>query len=151
MCPMTTPALTPAEAGAVLRRRRERQGMSQEQVAAALKLRSANYLSYLETGKVNVARSKYLAPLAELLHLSAEEMHSIAPALRLSLPAIPPMPDALREAISEYGDKFPELRDPDWQETLAGARFRGGGPETPADWLDYYRFIRRYTKPLGSG
>ena len=84
--------LTPAEAGALLRRRREALGLSQEQVASALKLRSANYLSYLETGKVNLARSKYLGPLAELLKFSAEEAWAVAPALRLSLPETPPMP-----------------------------------------------------------
>ena len=153
---MSAPALTAlssAEAGALLRARREERGLSQEQVAAAVGLRSPNYLSYLETGKVNLGRSKYFAPLVELLGLSREDVEAIAPALRLSLaeavaPMNPaPMPPALREAVSEYGDKFPELHDPGWQETLAGARFRGGGPETPEDWLDYYRFIRRYTKP----
>ncbi|WP_181392036.1 helix-turn-helix domain-containing protein [Deinococcus irradiatisoli] len=148
---MSAEPLSPAEAGALLRRRREARGLSQEQVAAALGLRSANYLSYLETGKVNLARSKYLGPLAELLSLSAEDVQAVAPALRLSLSPAPDMPRALREAVEEYGDKFPELRDPGWQETLAGARFRGGGPETPEDWLDYYRFIRRYTKPRRDG
>ncbi|WP_293911116.1 helix-turn-helix transcriptional regulator [Deinococcus sp.] len=158
---MSAPALTalpPAEAGALLRARREERSLSQEQVAAAVGLRSPNYLSYLETGKVNLGRSKYFAPLIELLGLSREDVEAIAPALRLSLAqstgdSTPTMPSALREAVSEYGDKFPELLDPGWQETLAGARFRGGGPETPEDWLDYYRFIRRYTKPRidGSG
>lgn len=147
MAHMTPSALTPAEAGALLRRRREARGLSQEQVAAALGLRSANYLSYLETGKVNLARSKYFGPLAGLLSFSADEIEAVAPALRLSIPDTPPMPGALQAAVAEYGDKFPELRDPAWQDTLAGARFRGGGPETPEDWLDYYRFICRYTRP----
>jgi transcriptional regulator with XRE-family HTH domain len=153
MSVMSAPALTtlsPIEAGALLRRRREERGLSQEQVAAAVKLRSPNYLSYLETGKVNLGRSKYFAPLVELLGLTREDVEAIAPAVRLSLTETATMPLALREAVSEYGDKFPELLDPGWQETLAGARFRGGGPETPEDWLDYYRFIRRYTKPRSS-
>ncbi|AZI42148.1 XRE family transcriptional regulator [Deinococcus psychrotolerans] len=137
----------PAEAGALLRRRREQKELSQEQVAAAVGLRSANYLSYLETGKVNLSRSKYFMPLAQLLSLSAEDVGAIAPALRLTGLGSPIMPRALQDAVAEYGDKFAELLDADWQDTLAGARFRGGGPETPEDWLDYYRFIRRYTKP----
>lgn len=145
-------ALTPAEAGALLRRRREQKGLNQEQVAAAVGLRSVNYLSYLETGKVNLSRSKYFMPLAGLLSLSAEDLGAIAPALRLTGLGLaglgsPAMPQALQDAVAEYGDKFPELLDPDWQDTLAGARFRGGGPETAEDWLDYYRFIRRYTRP----
>ena len=147
---MSPQPLSAEQAGALLRQRREQRGLSQEQVAAALGLRSSNYLSYLETGKVNLARSKYFAPLAGLLHFSAEEVQAIAPAVRLSAPP-PEMPEALQEAVREYGGKFPELHDPDWQETLAGARFRGGGPETPEDWLDYYRFIRRYTKPRPGG
>lgn len=73
--------LTPSEAGELLRKKREAKGLTQEQLAESLKLNNPNYLSMLEKGRVNVARSKYLPALARLLRLDDQEVRSINPDL----------------------------------------------------------------------
>lgn len=53
------------------------------------------------------------------------------------------LPQALREAIEKYSRRYPDLRDPTWQNYLAGFRWREGEPEEPEAWLDLYRDLIR--------
>lgn len=53
------------------------------------------------------------------------------------------LPESLKIAIERYGDDFPEFRDPEWQQSLAGVRFRGEPIDTPRDWLEYLQFALR--------
>lgn len=71
--------MTPVEAGAFLAARRESLGLTQEQVTEQANMTSPNYLSYIENGRVNIARSKYLAPLARILRLTSDEIRRISP------------------------------------------------------------------------
>lgn len=84
-------ALSPVEAGGLLRRRREAKGLTQEQVAEVLNIKNPNYVSLLEKGKVSVGKSKYLSALVRLLGLDSDEVRSINPdmVLEMSDPSLP--------------------------------------------------------------
>jgi transcriptional regulator with XRE-family HTH domain len=155
-------AMNPVEAGELIRSRREARGLKQEQVAERLGINNPNYVSYLEKGKVNVARSKYFAPLARLLRLSEDDVRSINPDAIVSQYSEPEsaeietgdaghvgadsrIPAGLLEAAEQFGTKFPALTKRRVQEQLASARFFDGvGPQTAAEWRDYYTSVARW-------
>lgn len=76
---MPSEGLSAVEAGALIRRRREEKGMTQEQLAEKLAIRSPNYVSRLEKGATNVARSKYFGALVRSLSLTREDIRLINP------------------------------------------------------------------------
>lgn len=86
--------LSVLEAGELIRRKRKEKGLTQEQVAEQLNLNNPNYLGMMETGKVGLARSKYLQPLAQLLGLTVEEVRQINPDAIVEVAAtpLPPVP-----------------------------------------------------------
>ena len=53
------------------------------------------------------------------------------------------LPQALQDAIDLYGKRFEDLRDPAWQQYLAGFNWREGQPDDPEAWLDLYRDLTR--------
>lgn len=73
------PPMTPEEAGAMLKKRRNELGFTLEQVAEMADVPRLNYISLLEGGKVNVSESKYFPPIARILRLTEEEVRSIKP------------------------------------------------------------------------
>jgi transcriptional regulator with XRE-family HTH domain len=46
------------------------------------------------------------------------------------------LPESLKIAIEKYGDDYPEFLDPEWQQSLAGIRFRGVVSDSPRFWLE---------------
>lgn len=77
---MTKTPLSKDEAGALLRRKRESLGLTQEQVVIEAGIPTITQLSEYENGKVSIARSKYFPILAGILNLTDEEVRSINPA-----------------------------------------------------------------------
>lgn len=67
------PHSTAASAGAFIRRKREEKGLSLVDLAARTTVSSPQYLSTLEAGRVNVARSKHLRSIAAALDMTPEE------------------------------------------------------------------------------
>ena len=74
-----TPSDAVATGGEILRRRREERGLTQKQVVSRTSVPVAAYLSDLEHGKVNLARSKHLESLARALCLNADDLRQISP------------------------------------------------------------------------
>ena len=117
--------LTAAQAGDLVRRRREGRGLTQDQLADSLNI-DKSYISKLEGGVYHVARSKYFPRIAEALNLSEDDIRGINPSAVFSLPEdsastprrgppIPPVvgpidvaleiPNELQKLIDEYADR----------------------------------------------
>lgn len=156
-------AALPAWARA-LRMRRVELGKSQERVALDSGILNQTTISELEgakyeVGNLTTARTAGLArglgwTLAEMeealglnFGLAGMDTPTTHPA---SSPSTPPttqpveLPDELLEAVSLYGKRFPDLKEPKWQQFLASFRARGMEGETPEDWLDLYRNMARH-------
>ena len=73
--------MTPQEAGAFLKKKRQSLGLTAEKVLDHTSIPSAPYLSSIENGKVNPGRSKHFMSLAQYLGLSPEEIEQINPDL----------------------------------------------------------------------
>ena len=153
--PQTTPmpdALTPQEAGALIKKRRLELGMTQDQLVARTGLSSQSYLSALEKGRYNIGRSEHFAAVARELRLSAEDIRLINPDAFLTVVTdqaadvgVSEYPAGLVEAADKYGAKFPALRKRRVQEQLSSARFFDGiGPQTAEEWRDYYTSVSRW-------
>lgn len=143
--------LTPQEAGALLKERREAKGLTQEQVVEGTTVPTASYLSNLEAGKVNPARSKHLPSLSQFLRLSEDDIRAINPAAVITVappdPAPAParrpraLPAELEEMIRERRGLAPELLDERWQQYLAGQRFATGSA-SPERWWNLFLVLR---------
>lgn len=72
--------LDQTEAGKLIAKRRRERGLTQPQVVEATGLPSQSYLSALENGRYNVARSEYFPAIARALRLSEDEIRLINPA-----------------------------------------------------------------------
>lgn len=72
-------ALNKFEAGALVKKRREERGLTQDDVVNNTTIPVATYVSELENGKVSVGRSKHFASLASYLKLSEADIRSISP------------------------------------------------------------------------
>lgn len=143
---MSMASATPQEIGALLRTRREEKGLTQEQVVENTTVPTASYLSNLEAGKVNPARSKHFASMATFLRLSEEDIRTINPSAVISVtppePATPrprlrPIPAELQEMIDEKSELVPELAEERWQQYLAGQRFSTGRASAERWWNLY--------------
>lgn len=154
------------DAGRLLKQRREERGLTQEQVVENTTVPNAGYLSNIESGNINPARTKHFPSLAAFLSLSEEDIRSITPLAVFETPASrrpdidPPgfpeplyevsdeiyMPEALKEAIDRFGDdpEYAGLRDPDTQREMALARGFRGGPQTAGEWLSYFIDNKRW-------
>ncbi len=147
---MASKALDKFAAGQLIKRRREELGLTQDQVVENTSIPVATYVSELENGKVNVARSKHFPSLARYLRLSQADIRAINPAAvfapeDFSLEdLLSELPESLQETVQEYGKRAPDLLDPAWQQFLASMRFRGERPETAEAWWDLYRDLIRH-------
>lgn len=65
--------LPAAEAGSILRRKRESLELSLADVVARTTVKSSQYLHNLEAGRINVSRSKHFPSIAQALELSEEQ------------------------------------------------------------------------------
>lgn len=148
---MTQPAppLSPTEAGEFLRRKLRERGLTQAQLAGRAGIPDPGYLSHLLKGRVNVAESKYLRAIADVLGLTAEELRRLNPALvvEVAAPALPApdIPEGLREAGERYAAVDPLIAHPKVQAALAQAgNFYGRGPQTPQEWFRYFTSVREW-------
>ena len=169
---MTLPPepVDPREAGAILKKARNKLGLTQGQVIEAVGIPNQSYLSALENGRYNVANSEYLPLLAQVLKLTVEEVKAINPAAVITLaapepkpaprrggPPIPPVipfretpisiPPELEEMVEKHGDDYPVLKTERMQRMLAAPRNFGGaevGPQTAEDWFDYWMANKRF-------
>lgn len=163
---MTLPPelLDPREAGQILKAARKALGLTQGQVIEAVGIPNQSYLSALENGRYNVANSEYFPALAQHLRLSVEQVREINPSAVITLapdptprqperlaPRVRSLPQALQDAIDLYGRRFEDLRDPAWQQYLAGFNWREGQPDDPEAWLDLYRDLTRAGVVPGEG
>lgn len=147
--PEPASSLSPPEAGAFLRRKLREQGLTQAQLAVRAGIPDPGYLSHLLGGRVNVAGSKYLRAIAEVLGLSPEELRQLNPALvvEVAAPALPSpdIPAGLREAGERYAAVDPLIAHPRVQAALAQAgNFYGRGPQTPQEWFRYFTSVREW-------
>lgn len=143
-----------------IRARREALGKSegdkvtQEEVAArtgdALSQRT---VSHLEKGTIDITSLAYgrVVALAKALNWTLPELQT-ATGIDMALPQQEvleqraeklELPDGLREAIEEFGGRYPDLNDPKWQRYLSKFRWRTGQPTEPERWLDAYRDLVR--------
>lgn len=149
------------EAGAFLRAKLVEKGWQIQQLAERTTVPDPDYLSNLLSGRINPAKSKHLKSIAAALDLTPDDIRYLNPNLiievvtqrttddvtQVDLPIRDEdWPPGLREMIEQYSPVFEELRDTDWQMSLLTARFRGPGPQTVDDWLDYFRLVRRYSR-----
>lgn len=79
-------ALNKFEAGALIKRRREELGLTQDEVVENTTIPVATYVSELENGKVSVGRSKHFASLAKYLKLSENDIRAIQPGAVFEFP-----------------------------------------------------------------
>ncbi|WP_256372740.1 helix-turn-helix domain-containing protein [Deinococcus sp. S9] len=164
---MTPPARSQKPAWALaFKRRREEMVGSQEELAARADV-SQSLISQIERGvqlPTGVSMDRF-ARLLEALHWTPEqfaeatglEVPFVAPSR--SGPPVPPVvprretpvviPPELQQVIDDYGDTYPELRDPTIQKIIAAPRNFGGpenGPQTAQEWLEYFLLTRRYLR-----
>lgn len=99
---------------------------------------SVTYLSKLEGDEGNPTLD-VLIRLARLYGVAVEDLTAGV----MGEQAAPTLDDSLKRFIDEYGAKFPELHDHDWQTMLNGIRLRGRRPEEPDDWLTIFVDLRR--------
>lgn len=150
-------------AGELLRKKREQLGLTQEQVVEATTVPVAAYLSELENGKVNLARSKHFSSLAAHLRFTEEEIRSINPSAVITVTAPEPAFDPkslfhpptqrrrekrslwpnLAAMIEEKQEKHPPLREMRWQQHMNQTRFSGGREPDPEGWFEMYQTMRR--------
>lgn len=149
--------LSAVDAGSLIKQRRKERGLTQEQLVERTGLSSQSYLSALEKGRYHIGRSDHFGAIAKALMLSAEDIRAVNPSAvitlvaesRLSAVTSEPvklpreLPQGLQAAIDTYGKRFDDLRDPKWQQYLAGFSWREGEPEDPEAWLDLYRDLTR--------
>ncbi|MDR6218418.1 hypothetical protein [Deinococcus soli (ex Cha et al. 2016)] len=108
-------------------------------------------VSYWELGKVNFTKvhPRRLRAYAAVLGITTADLARLADfdhdAVFTEDTAEPPRAQGLTTFLQLYGahPAFPELRDPDWQRTLSGARFHGAAPTAPDAWLEYFLLLRR--------
>lgn len=160
---MPSSQISKEEAGAILRRCREALGLTQEQVIEQAGIPTITQLSEYETGKVSIARSKYLPKLASILKLSEDDVRAINPSAVFEAapprkgPPVPPVvpfrdtpvtiPRELQEMIDKHSGQYPMLLDPTIQRIIAAPRNFGGpdaGPQTAEDWFEYWMVTKRY-------
>jgi transcriptional regulator with XRE-family HTH domain len=99
---------------------RKEKGVSLRGLAAAAEI-SVAYLSNIEALEVTIT---------EITEVTGSD-------------AIVKLPVSLLQFIELYKETFPQLKDADWQHTLAHVRLRGRYPEKPDDWLDIFVSLRR--------
>jgi hypothetical protein len=117
-----------------------------------------DYLNKLERGTAPLSRAslEVREAIRAVLGYSPEKWQELTglyvpetvagPELRVSLQVKPPyqaLPQGLQAAVDTYGKRFDDLRDPKWQQYLAGFSWREGEPEDPEAWLDLYRDLTR--------
>ncbi|AFZ67178.1 helix-turn-helix domain-containing protein [Deinococcus peraridilitoris] len=99
---------------------------------------SVTYLSKLESDEGNPTLD-VLIKLANLYGVTLEDLTAGLTGEHSTVN----LDVALARFINEYGEKFPELHDRDWQNMLNGIRLRGRRPEEPDDWLTIFVDLRR--------
>ena len=138
-------------AGKLMQAHRKRKGLTQDQVVDQSTVPTPQYLSALENGRYDVRNSEHFRSLIGVYGLTADQVAEISPdaVITVASPEIarPPrhvsLPQGLQEAIELHGKRYSDLRDPTWQNYLAGFRWREGEPEEPEAWLDLYRDLIR--------
>ncbi|MCD0164454.1 helix-turn-helix transcriptional regulator [Deinococcus sp. 12RED42] len=152
--------LTPIQLGEELRSFIKRSGKTQRQVAEEAGMPQPSYLSHMVNGRINWVESAYFPGLVTALNLSLREIKKLRPDIVTQLvtaavqagtfdestvpePKARTLPQGLQEAIELHGKRYSDLRDPTWQNYLAGFRWREGEPEEPEAWLDLYRDLTR--------
>lgn len=86
------------------------------------------------------------SPTIEVLERFADAFNMTVHELTAVVEEAPPklaMPESLSAFIESYQDKFAELKDADWQRTLAQVRLRGQYPKHAEDWLPIFASVRR--------
>ena len=154
--------ISPAEAGHLIRRARERKTLTQEQVAEHLGV-DKSYVSKLEGGLHHAGRSKYFPQLVATLDLTPDEVRDLNPGAVIEVaparkgppvsPVVPfretpiSIPPELTAMVEQYGHQYPILNTERMQRMLAAPRAHGGlevGPQTPEDWFDYWMANKRF-------
>lgn len=107
---------------------------------------SVTYLSKLETDEGNPTLD-VLIRLARLYGVAVEELTAGV----MGEQEAPTLDDSLKRFIDEYGEKFPELHDLDWQTMLNGIRLRSRRPEALDDWLTIFVDLRRALSTRSGG
>ena len=132
------PPLDKYAAGQLLRRRREALGYTQQDVAAHTSVPVSTYVSELESGKVNVARSKHFASLAQYLQLSEADIRAIHPAAVIEVRAAPASLEGAGAALArELSPKLAQAAE------LYAGRPRYAGFDSP-HWLNYLNAFNFY-------
>lgn len=131
-------AMVSENLGQRIRKIRKEKKMSLSAVSKQAEI-SVAYLSKIERDEANPT-VEVLERLAEVLQMTLDE---IAAGLRSDSYSLEDLPETLRQFIEEYGDKFAELKDPDWQRMLSSVRLRGRYPEKSDDWLMIFLEARR--------
>lgn len=158
---MPSDTLSKLEAGALIRLRREKKGLTQEQVIELAGIPTITQLSEYEAGKVGFATGKHFPGIIRALSLSPEDIEAINPAYivktsvtRSGTPVKPKLEEvsipleiapSLQEAIDKYGDDFPEFKIEENLRVITSVqRFGGAGDLSPKEWLDILMANRRW-------
>lgn len=143
------------DAGKLMQGHRKRKGLTQDQVVERSSVPTPQYLSALENGRYDVRNSEHFKSLVSLYGLTSEQVMEVSPDALITVAAEPAprrptpptrtrqLPQPLQDAIEAYGKRFEDLRDPAWQQYLAGFNWREGQPDDPEAWLDLYRDLIR--------
>lgn len=89
--------ITPEEAGAFLREKREAKSLLQSKVAELVGLPNINQMTFYERGKIDVRRSKYLPKFVSLYGITAHEMRE-----RMGLDILIGLESPLNESLEPH-------------------------------------------------
>lgn len=122
--------------GARLTELRTDQGLSMRKVASDAGI-SVAYLSKLERDETSNPSIEVLEGLARALKVDLPELRPSA-----GVTAVVELPESLQKFVDENQNRFPELVQKDWQDSLARVRLRGRYPETSRDWMSIFIAMR---------
>ena len=122
--------------GERIKKIRKTQGGSLRGLAKAAGI-SVAYLSNIEKGESSPT-VEVLQRIADTLNVPISELTEV-----VEEEATYEVPDSLRAFVEAYKERFPELKDPDWQRALIHVRLRGRYPKNPEDWLPIFASMRQ--------
>jgi len=160
--------LPPGDAGGIIKKARERSGLTQDQVAEGLGV-DKSYISKLESGLHHAGRSKYFPQLVGVLSLTESEIRELNPSAVFVLPdqeerysngspikpvvqwaddeTLMEIPETLQRVLDRLSKDYTELADTRSVKSILPRFLDGGGPQTEEEWRDYIlgnlRWIRR--------
>lgn len=128
--------------GKQIKKIRTEKGLKLKEVADGAGL-SVTYLSRLENDLANPTMET-LDKLATFFEVPSDVITTVLEDGR----PVAFAPDSLKDFIDTYGEKYPELKEYDWQRMLSSIRLRGQYPTDNDSWLAIFLNLRSSLRDL---